>query len=252
MQLLTFHLGEGVYALEIFHVREVLSYSALTRVPRSERDVRGVINLRGAVIPVADLRVKLNMAPAQLTRESCIIIIEVARGEDKNAWGLLVDGVREVTDVEPAEVELPPKGGGSEAESFIAGMVKRDRRFILMLDALLLTLPPEERARELAQRKETAQRKAAPSPFAKEGREASSAPVPSPVAAPAPPPSAAAPPSEMGEGTTWGLFDADFAPPPQPTENPARDDDELAQPEGEGAWRPFEEADAWTPENALP
>ena len=96
-QYLTFRLGEEVFALDIAQVREVLDYTAITRVPRMPEFMRGVINLRGSVVPVVDLRLKFGMAMTERTVNTCIIIAEVAIGGERTLLGALADSVQEVS-----------------------------------------------------------------------------------------------------------------------------------------------------------
>ncbi|HEY5998704.1 MAG TPA: chemotaxis protein CheW [bacterium] len=134
-QYLTFRLGEEVFALEISQVREVLDYTQITRVPRMPEFMRGVINLRGSVVPVVDLRLKFGMVAAERTLNACIIIAEVAIGGGRTLLGALVDSVQEVVDLEPGQIEPPPRLGASIQADFIRGMGKRDEHFLIILDA---------------------------------------------------------------------------------------------------------------------
>ena len=133
-QYLTFRLGEEVFALDIAQVREVLDYTAITRVPRMPEFMRGVINLRGSVVPVVDLRLKFGMSATERTLNTCIIIAEVAIGGERTLLGALADSVQEVIDLDPGQIEPPPRLGASINADFIRGMGKRDERFVIILD----------------------------------------------------------------------------------------------------------------------
>ena len=134
-QYLTFRLGQEVFALGIGQVREVLDYTAITRVPRMPEFMRGVINLRGSVVPVVDLRLKFGMAATERTLNTCIIIAEVALGGERTLLGALADSVQEVIDLEAGQIEPPPRLGASVDARFIRGMGKHDERFVIILDA---------------------------------------------------------------------------------------------------------------------
>ena len=133
-QYLTFRLGEEVFALDIAQVREVLDYTAITRVPRMPAFMRGVINLRGSVVPVVDLRLKFGMSATERTVNTCIIIAEVAIGGERTLLGALADSVQEVIDLEAGQIEPPPRLGASIRTEFIRGMGKRDEHFVIILD----------------------------------------------------------------------------------------------------------------------
>ena len=133
-QYLTFRLGEEVFALDIAQVREVLDYTAITRVPRMPEFMRGVINLRGSVVPVVDLRLKFGMTMTERTVNTCIIIAEVAIGGERTLLGALADSVQEVIDLEAGQIEPPPRLGTSIHVEFIRGMGKRDEHFVIILD----------------------------------------------------------------------------------------------------------------------
>jgi purine-binding chemotaxis protein CheW len=134
MQYLTFRLAEEVFALDISQVREVLDYTQITRVPRMPEFMRGVINLRGSVVPVVDLHRKFGMEGTERTVNTCIIIAEVALEGERSVLGALADSVQEVIDLEPGQIEPAPRLGTSLRADFIRGMGKRDERFLIILD----------------------------------------------------------------------------------------------------------------------
>jgi purine-binding chemotaxis protein CheW len=133
-QYLTFKLDEEVFSLTITKVREVLDYTEITRVPKTPDFMRGVINVRGGVVPVVDLRVKFGMPPTPRTVNTCIIIVEVAMDEDTTVLGVLADQVEEVLEIAPQSIEAAPRIGTRLRTDFIQGMGKRDEEFIIILD----------------------------------------------------------------------------------------------------------------------
>lgn len=134
LQYLTFSLGEEVFAMNISNVREIVQYAAITVVPLMPDFVRGVINLRGAVVPVIDLQARLGRTRAQVGKKTCIIIFDVSAPGEKVELGLMVDAVSEVIDILSAQIESPPQFGATIARDFIRGMGKVDGRFIVILD----------------------------------------------------------------------------------------------------------------------
>jgi len=133
-QYLTFRLGDEVFALDITKVREVLDFTAVTKVPRTPEFMRGVINLRGSVVPVVDLRLKFGMTRTENTVNTCIIITEVTVDGDTAVLGCLSDSVQEVLDLEPGNIAPAPRIGAKLRTEFIRGMGRRDERFIIILD----------------------------------------------------------------------------------------------------------------------
>jgi len=133
-QHLTFKLDDEVFAIDISTVREVLEFSTVTKVPRTPDFMCGVINLRGGVVPVVDLRLKFGMAEAEKTVNTCIIIVEVSVDGESTVLGALADSVQEVHDFEADQIEPAPKIGTKLNTDFIKGMGKRDDQFIMILD----------------------------------------------------------------------------------------------------------------------
>ncbi len=133
-QYLTFKLADEVFALDISQVREVLDFTSITKVPRTPEFMRGVINLRGSVVPVVDMRLKFGMSKTENTVNTCIIIVEIDLDGDKTILGALADSVQEVIELEPGQIEPPPKIGTRLRTEFIRGMGKRDEHFIMILD----------------------------------------------------------------------------------------------------------------------
>ena len=134
-QFLTFTLDEEVYALGINQVREVLDFSKITKIPQLPDFMRGVINLRGGVVPVVDLRLRFGMDASVRTVDTCIIIIEIGiNDEETELLGVLADSVQEVMSLEPEQIEPPPKIGTRLKTEFIMGIGKRNDDFIIILD----------------------------------------------------------------------------------------------------------------------
>jgi len=133
-QYLTFMLGEEGFAIEIYRVREVLDFTDLTKVPRTPDYMRGVINLRGNVVPVVDLRLQLGMSAVEKTVDTCIVIVEVEIGSDLLHVGMLADSVQEVVDIEQNQIEPAPRLGTRLKTDFIKGMAKREDKFNIILD----------------------------------------------------------------------------------------------------------------------
>src|SRR5512136_3135717 len=117
-QFLTYKLGDETFALDITKVREVLDFTMLTKVPRTPDFMRGVINLRGSVVPVVDLRLKFGMSATERTVNTCIIIAEVALSGERTLLGALADSVQEVIDLEPGQIEPAPRIGASVEAQF--------------------------------------------------------------------------------------------------------------------------------------
>jgi purine-binding chemotaxis protein CheW len=133
-QYLTFTLAEEQYAVEVYDVKEVLEYTTVTRVPRTQEFMRGVINLRGSVVPVIDLRLKFGMGETEKTIATSIIVMEVEIGGGKVTVGTLADSVQEVIDLDNEQIEPAPQIGTRIDTEFIRGIGKQDERFIIILD----------------------------------------------------------------------------------------------------------------------
>lgn len=133
-QFLTFTLADTAYALDVGNVREVLAMLPITSIPRAADFLRGVINVRGSVVPVVDLRLKLGMSRTEENVATSIIVLDIPVGDQQTVVGALVDSVQEVVDMEADKIEPPPQLGTAIDVSFIRGIGKRDERFILILD----------------------------------------------------------------------------------------------------------------------
>ncbi len=133
-QYLTFMLGGEVFAIGILAIREILEYTAPTQVPMMPAYLCGVINLRGAVVPVLDLAIRFGRPGNEPGKRTCIVIIEVAAGDELQQMGLLVDAVNAVVEIAPAQIEPPPAFGTRVRTDFILGMGMIEARFIILLD----------------------------------------------------------------------------------------------------------------------
>jgi purine-binding chemotaxis protein CheW len=131
---LTFALASEEYGLEILKVREIIGYMEITAVPQTPAHVRGVVNLRGQVIPVIDLRAKFGMETMDVTEETCIIVVEITQGDRKFDTGIVVDHVQEVLDIAGENIEQAPRFGSSVNTDFILGMGKIGDTVKILLD----------------------------------------------------------------------------------------------------------------------
>ncbi len=133
-QYLTFRLGEEIFGLDVGKVREILDMTTITKIPRTPEFLRGVINLRGNVVPVVDMRLKFSLPAVENTVDTCIVVTEVALEGETTVLGALVDSVQEVFELEPGQIEPAPRIGTRLKTEFIQGMGKRDGKFIMLLD----------------------------------------------------------------------------------------------------------------------
>ncbi len=133
-QYLTFRLGDELFALDVKQVREVLDLISITKVPRSPDFMRGVINVRGSVVPVVDMRLKFGMSQIESSLDTRIVVMEVSLDDEITVLGALADSVHEVVELEPANIERPPRIGNRWRTEFIKGIGKRDEQFIIILD----------------------------------------------------------------------------------------------------------------------
>lgn len=131
---LTFKLGDEVYAIDVAAVREVLDFTTITKVPRTPDFMRGVINLRGSVVPVLDLRLAFKMTMTEKTVNTCIVVVEVGFEEERLVVGALADSVEEVVELEPEQIQPAPSLGTAVRTEFIRGMGRRDSQFVMILD----------------------------------------------------------------------------------------------------------------------
>lgn len=131
---LTFNLAEEEYGIGILKVREIIGVMAITTVPRTPDYMKGVINLRGKVIPVVDLRLKFGLEAKGYTERTCIIVVEITGNNQKILIGTLVDSVSEVLNIKASEIEDAPNFGGHLDTAYILGMAKTGGRVKVLLD----------------------------------------------------------------------------------------------------------------------
>lgn len=133
-QYLAFSVGGETFAMDIRSIREVIQFGGITEVPLMPPFIRGVINLRGSVVPVIDLCVRFGRQPGQVAQRTCIVILELAQGEDTAELGVMVDNVSEVLSIAASEIEPAPAFGSDLRAEFIAGVAKVGDRFVILLD----------------------------------------------------------------------------------------------------------------------
>jgi purine-binding chemotaxis protein CheW len=133
-QFLTFLLADDPYAVSILRVREIIEYDTVTRVPNMPGSIRGVINLRGAVVPVVDLAMRFGLRDSNVTKRTCVIIAEVEVGGERLVMGLMADSVSQVIDLPSADIEPPPAFGTRVRVDFLQGLGKLGKKFVLILD----------------------------------------------------------------------------------------------------------------------
>lgn len=133
-QYLTFKLDQGLYAIEIAKVREVLEFTTVTKLPHRHDFTRGIINVRGKVVPIIDMRLILGMTQTTGTIDTCVIITEVEVDGEKTVLGILTDAVQEVIDLDSEQILPPPHMGTQIETDIIRGLGKRDDHFLIILD----------------------------------------------------------------------------------------------------------------------
>lgn len=134
-QYLTFMLGRETFALGILSIKEILEYSPPTEIPMMPAFIRGVVNLRGAAVPVVDLCARFGRPSAAVTKKTCIVIVETRLADESHVLGVVVDAVNEVLEIPGGEIEPPPSFGASIRADFIQGMGKVRGKFVIILDA---------------------------------------------------------------------------------------------------------------------
>jgi len=133
-QMLTFMLGEETYGVDILRVQEIRGWSPVTRIPQSPSHVLGVLNLRGSIVPVVDLRMRLNLDRAEYTAVTVIIVLSVDSGHGRRDFGVVVDGVSDVVNVQGADVKPPPDLGADVNTDYIQGLATVSDRMVMLLD----------------------------------------------------------------------------------------------------------------------
>lgn len=131
---LTFKLGKEEYGLEILKVKEIIGLMDITTVPRTPSFLKGVINLRGKIIPVIDLRAKFGLKPVEYTDQTCIIVVDILNDNEVLQMGILIDSVSEVLDIKEEEIEEPPAFGENLKTDFILGMAKTKEGIKILLN----------------------------------------------------------------------------------------------------------------------
>jgi purine-binding chemotaxis protein CheW len=134
LQYLTLKLGEEVFALDVAKVREILELTTITKVPQAPGYMRGVINLRGSVVPVIDMRLMFGMSRTEQTVNTCIVVVEVNLDGQPVVLGTLADSVQEVVELDPDRIEPAPHVGTKLNTDFIRGMCNVDDHFVMILD----------------------------------------------------------------------------------------------------------------------
>lgn len=134
-QFLTFRIGNENYGLELSQTREIIEYSGITEVPLMPNFLRGVINLRGEVVPVIDLAVRLGRSSIEIQRRTCIIVVELTNNDQHHVLGLLADAVSEVIEMDDENIEDAPSFGANIRAEFIQGIAKQGEEFVVLLDA---------------------------------------------------------------------------------------------------------------------
>lgn len=133
-QVLTFIVGEETYGVDILRVQEIRGWSAVTKIPNSPPHVLGVLNLRGSIVPIVDLRKRFNLAQAEYTAVTVIIVLTVRSEAGRREFGVVVDGVSDVVDVDAAAIKPTPDMGARAATDHIRGLVSLAERMVVLLD----------------------------------------------------------------------------------------------------------------------
>jgi purine-binding chemotaxis protein CheW len=132
--VLTFVLGGETYGVDILRVQEIRGWSAVTKIPHAPSHVLGVLNLRGSIVPIVDLRMRFSLERAEYTAITVIIVLSVVSGAQRRDFGVVVDGVSDVVDVNGAEVKAAPDLGSRAATEHIRGLVQVSDRMVVLLD----------------------------------------------------------------------------------------------------------------------
>ena len=133
-QVLTFVLGNETYGVDILRVQEIRGFSAVTKIPHAPSHVLGVLNLRGSIVPIVDLRMRFSLARAEYNAVTVIIVLSVQSSTGRRDFGVVVDGVSDVVDVNKAEVRPAPELGSASATEYILGLVPVADRMVVLLD----------------------------------------------------------------------------------------------------------------------
>jgi purine-binding chemotaxis protein CheW len=134
-QVLTFSLGGETYGVDILRVKEIRGWSPVTKIPRSSESVLGVLNLRGAIVPILDLRLRFALPSADFTPVTVVIVLSLTTEDGHRECGIVVDGVQDVADIAPEHVRPAPSMNASDASEFIEGITTCDDKMLILLDA---------------------------------------------------------------------------------------------------------------------
>jgi purine-binding chemotaxis protein CheW len=176
-QYLTFLICGDAYGVAVLRVKEILEYENVTRVPGTPASIRGVMNLRGSVVPVVDFAAKMGLPVSPITKRTCIVVHEVQTGGEQLVLGVVADSVRQVVELRAEDIEPPPSFGTRLAVDYLTGIGKAGGKFVLLLDVDRLLSPAELFAASAA----TAE---APLPAPPEGAASAAAPAPIPLPPP--------------------------------------------------------------------
>jgi len=133
-QYLTFFLADEEYAINIQRVKEIIEYTTVTKVPKVPEWIRGVINLRGNVVPVVDLTVRFGLKERPVSKTTCIVIVEIKQDSERAVMGVIADAVNQVIDLAPKDIEEPPAFGTRVRLEYLFGMGKLGKKFALILN----------------------------------------------------------------------------------------------------------------------
>ncbi len=131
---LTFKLGQEIFAANVDKVLSILEMTKITKIPKAPDYIKGIINLRGAVLPLIDTRVKFLMSPSEITGNTCVLVLEITKHEEVVKLGAMVDAVLEVIEINNNDIQPPPSIGKKDNNEFIEGMVNVEDDFIMILD----------------------------------------------------------------------------------------------------------------------
>lgn len=145
-QYLTFVLGTETFAIGILKIKEIIEYAGLTSVPMMPECIRGVINLRGSVVPVLDLCARFGRAAREVSKRTCIVIVEIESDGERQDLGVIVDAVNEVLAIPASEIEPPPRFGAGIQSEFVCGMGKVGGKFVIILDTSRVLSAEEQQA----------------------------------------------------------------------------------------------------------
>ncbi len=130
---LTFRINDHIFGTEVFRVKEIIEYCQITNIPITHENVRGVINLRGNVVPVIDMAIRIGMEKRPISKRTCIIIVDIEYEEEQIELGFVVDEINEVQDVFSDQILPAPSFGAEIQPEFVMGMLKKDEKFIVLL-----------------------------------------------------------------------------------------------------------------------